>query len=150
MPTDPVKDPDRSQPRSGKRHPRANSTKDQPADHPESIEPAVNPLDPTLLDHADMRTALDARDIGAVYRLLKHAGVTQRQRVHPLPRLALTRTRQQLTRRATSAAWRSPASWRRKGSGLSCGADQVELVECAESVGNSPGGRSRCESTPGQ
>jgi hypothetical protein len=45
----------------------------------------VNPLDPTLLDPAEMRTALDAQDIGTVYRLLKHAGITQRQRVHPCP-----------------------------------------------------------------
>lgn len=36
------------------------------------------------------------------------------------------------------------------GSGLSRGADEVELLECAESVGNSPGGRSRCESPLGQ
>jgi transcriptional regulator with XRE-family HTH domain len=39
----------------------------------------VNPLDPTLLGRADMRAALGARDIGAVYRLLGNAGVTQRR-----------------------------------------------------------------------
>ncbi|MGH3886219.1 MAG: helix-turn-helix domain-containing protein [Pseudonocardiaceae bacterium] len=40
---------------------------------------SVDSLDPALLDPADMRTALAARDIGAVYRLLGKAGVTQRQ-----------------------------------------------------------------------
>ncbi len=39
----------------------------------------VNPLDPALLDRADRRAALAARDVGAVYRLLGKAGVTQRQ-----------------------------------------------------------------------
>jgi hypothetical protein len=44
-----------------------------------AIPDPVNPLDPTLLNRAEMRAALDARDIGAVYRLLWHAGVTQRR-----------------------------------------------------------------------
>jgi transcriptional regulator with XRE-family HTH domain len=39
----------------------------------------VDPLDPAFRDRADVRAALAARDIGAVYRLLGKAGVTQRQ-----------------------------------------------------------------------
>jgi transcriptional regulator with XRE-family HTH domain len=39
----------------------------------------ADPLDPALLDRADVRAALTARDIGAVYRLLWTAGVTQRR-----------------------------------------------------------------------
>lgn len=37
----------------------------------------MEPLDPALLDRDDVRAALVARDIGAVYRLLWQAGVTQ-------------------------------------------------------------------------
>lgn len=36
-------------------------------------------LDPTLLDRADLRDALTARDISTVYRLIGKAGLTQRQ-----------------------------------------------------------------------
>ena len=39
----------------------------------------MEPLDPTLLDRADMRAALTARDISTVYRLVGKAGLTQRQ-----------------------------------------------------------------------
>jgi len=39
----------------------------------------VDPLDHALLDRPDVRAALAARDVGAVYRLLGKAGVTQRQ-----------------------------------------------------------------------
>jgi transcriptional regulator with XRE-family HTH domain len=39
----------------------------------------VDPLDPALLERADVRAAFAARDVGAVYRLLGKAGVTQRQ-----------------------------------------------------------------------
>jgi transcriptional regulator with XRE-family HTH domain len=39
----------------------------------------VDALDPALLDRADVRATLAARDVGAVYRLLKESGVTQRQ-----------------------------------------------------------------------
>ena len=35
----------------------------------------VEPLDSTLLDRADVRAAFEARDVGAVYRLLGKAGV---------------------------------------------------------------------------
>ncbi len=39
----------------------------------------MDPLDPTLLHRDDVRAALVARDIGALYRLLWHSGVSQRQ-----------------------------------------------------------------------
>jgi transcriptional regulator with XRE-family HTH domain/tetratricopeptide (TPR) repeat protein len=39
----------------------------------------VDPLDPALLDRADVRAALAARDVGTVYRLLGKAGVSQRR-----------------------------------------------------------------------
>jgi predicted XRE-type DNA-binding protein len=39
----------------------------------------VEPLDPAILDRADVRAAFAARDVGAVYRLLGKADVTQRQ-----------------------------------------------------------------------
>lgn len=39
----------------------------------------ADPLDPALLDRPDVRAALASRDVGAVYRLLGKAGVTQRQ-----------------------------------------------------------------------
>jgi transcriptional regulator with XRE-family HTH domain len=42
------------------------------------VTPA-DPLDPALLDRTDVRRALAARDVGAVYRLLGKAGVTQRR-----------------------------------------------------------------------
>jgi transcriptional regulator with XRE-family HTH domain len=43
------------------------------------VSAPVGPLDPALLDRADVRAAFEARDVGAVYRLLGKAGVTQRQ-----------------------------------------------------------------------
>ncbi len=39
----------------------------------------TGPLDPALFARDDMRAALDARDIGTVYRLLGQAGVSQRR-----------------------------------------------------------------------
>ncbi|MGH3754810.1 MAG: hypothetical protein ACRDRP_19345 [Pseudonocardiaceae bacterium] len=39
----------------------------------------MNPLDPALFAREDMRAALDARDVGMVYRLLGRAGVSQRR-----------------------------------------------------------------------
>jgi transcriptional regulator with XRE-family HTH domain len=63
MPAEAAGDPELSQPQSGKRLPRT----------------PVNPLDPTLLGRAEIRAALDARDIGTLYRLLWQAGVTQRR-----------------------------------------------------------------------
>jgi hypothetical protein len=39
----------------------------------------VDPLDPAFLERDDVRAALDARDVGAVYRLLWQAGVSQRR-----------------------------------------------------------------------
>jgi transcriptional regulator with XRE-family HTH domain len=43
-----------------------------------AVDP-MEPVDPALLDRAEVRAALSARDVGAVYRLLGKAGVTQRQ-----------------------------------------------------------------------
>ncbi len=43
---------------------------------------AVNPIDPALFERDDMRAALAARDVGAVYRLLGKCGVSQRQIAH--------------------------------------------------------------------
>ena len=37
----------------------------------------MEPLDPALLDHDDVRAALAARDVGTVYRLLWRSGVSQ-------------------------------------------------------------------------
>ncbi|MGH3700926.1 MAG: helix-turn-helix domain-containing protein, partial [Pseudonocardiaceae bacterium] len=39
----------------------------------------IDPLDPALFARDDMRAALDARDVGTVYRLLGRAGVSQRR-----------------------------------------------------------------------
>ncbi len=39
----------------------------------------MDPIDPALLDRDDIRAALAARDVGAFYRLLWQAGVSQRQ-----------------------------------------------------------------------
>ncbi len=39
----------------------------------------MGPLDPALLGRDDVRAALAARDVGALYRLLKEAGVSQRR-----------------------------------------------------------------------
>jgi predicted XRE-type DNA-binding protein len=39
----------------------------------------MNPVDPAFLHGHDVRAALVARDISVVYRLLRQAGVTQRE-----------------------------------------------------------------------
>jgi transcriptional regulator with XRE-family HTH domain len=39
----------------------------------------VGPIDRTVLEGADIRAALTARDIGTVYRYLRRLGVSQRQ-----------------------------------------------------------------------